>query len=332
VIAVGVDLGGSNLRVAAFRDADASPICQHKEAVGEPRDPDTIVERLAAAIGAIAAQAGAAADEEVPVGVGIAAMLRDRHGNVANSPHLRWRDVDFGARLAARLGNRHPLGVYNDVNAIAYGEFGLGAGAGAHDMLAVFVGTGIGGGLVVDGRLAEGSTSCAGEIGHTKVRWDDDAMPCACGQRGCVEAYCGGAFLQRRIRAELAAGASPSTVALAGRADVATAGHVDDAAAAGDPWALALWAELAPLLGVTLANAVALLNPDRLVIGGGVLSRTPLFREQVLAALAVACPVALFEPLTVVDAALGDDAGLVGAALLARRGYCAASRSLSAPV
>jgi glucokinase len=318
-LAIGVDLGGTNLRVAALDGNGIAPVAQRKEPVGEPRDPDTIIGRIADAVRSIAAEAGDAG-ETIPVGVGIAAMLRDRRGTVANSPHLRWRDVDFGPRLAAALGPRFPLGVYNDVNAIAYGEYGLGAGRGAENVLAVFVGTGIGGGLIVDGRLVEGASNCAGEIGHAKVRWDDKAAPCACGGRGCIEAYVGGSYVLRRIRAELAGGAPSRAIALAGRLEDVTPSDVDKAAAEGDAWALDLWGELAPMLGVVLANAVSLLNPERLVLGGGLLSRTPVLREEVELSLSVAAPAALLEPLTIVDAALGDDAGIIGASLLARRG------------
>ena len=331
---IGVDLGGTNLRVGIFRGLAETaaaaargepfvrpePLAQRKETVGEPRDPETVVARLAAAVASVVAEVGATG-AAIPVGVDIAAMLRATGGVVANSPHLRWRDVPFGALLAARLGAAHPLGVYNDVNAIAYGEYGLGAAAGGRNVLVVYIGTGIGGGLIVDGRLAEGASNSAGEIGHTKVRWDDAAAPCACGGRGCVEAYVGGTYVQRRVRAELAGGAPSRALALAGgRAEDATPGHVDAAAAEGDAWALDLWAELAPLLGVALANAVCILNPDRLVLGGGMLSRTPVLRDQAVTAMIIAAPTALTEPLTVVDATLGDDAGLVGSALLALRG------------
>jgi glucokinase len=341
--AIGVDLGGTNLRAGVYRGlsaraeaaaarrpgggaspeeliAAAAPVVYRKVKVGEPRDPDTVVARVAELVASLAGEAGAP-EGPIPVGVGLAAMLRDRRGTVANSPHLRWRDVAFGERLAARLGDRFPVSVYNDVNAIVFGEHGLGAAAGASTVLAVYVGTGIGGGVVVDGRLAEGASNCAGEIGHVKVRWDEQAAPCACGGRGCIEAYAGGSYVQRRIRAELAGGAPSQAVALAGgRVDDVTPGHVDRAAAEGDAWALELWGELAPLLGVTLAGAICLLNPDCLVLGGGMLGRTPVLREQVIAALTVAAPSALTDPLTIVDAILGDDAGLVGSALLALRG------------
>jgi glucokinase len=317
-VAIGIDLGGTNLRAAAFTGEGATPAAVHREPVADDRGPDAIVERVASAIERVAREVGAAGG--APAGVGIAAMLRDRAGTVANSPHLHWRDVPFGRLLATRLGAAFPVGVYNDVNAVTWGELVAGAARGCRDVLAVYVGTGIGGGVVVDGRLVEGTSNAAGEIGHVKVMWGERAAPCACGQRGCVEAYCGGAYVQRRIRAELAGGARSFASKLAGGPEHATPGHVDQAAAEGDDWALDLWAELAPLLAIALGNAVAVLNPERLVLGGGMLGRTPLLRDMVLSAMTLCTPTAHLDALEVVEAELGDDAGLVGAADLARRG------------
>ncbi|MBK9033584.1 MAG: ROK family protein [Myxococcales bacterium] len=310
---VGVDLGGTNLRVAAV--VDGAITASVRRVLGERRSVAEVVDAIAAAVAEVA-PAGAAS---APVGVGVAAMLGDRRGTVVNAPNLGWRDVDFGAQLAARLGPRHPLGVYNDVNAIAYGEFAAGAGRGARDLLAVFVGTGLGAGLVVNGTLAEGASNCAGELGHVKVASGADAAPCGCGARGCVEAYVGGAALQARIRRELAAGASPAVAAAAGGADAAHPGHVD-ALADVDPWARALLDECGRWLALAIGNAVTVLNPDRLVLGGGVLGRSPRLRARLVAELPAVAPIAVLRPLTIVDAALGDDAGLVGAALLARDG------------
>jgi glucokinase len=311
---IGIDLGGSNLRIAVVGDGAALG-ATHKEETGEPRDPETIVERCAKLCEALAGE-----ERGISVGIGLAAMLRDRQGTVANSPHLRWRDVPFGKLLAHRLGSRFTLGVYNDVNAIVYGEAVAGAARGRRDVLGVYVGTGIGAGLIVDGKLVEGATNCAGELGHTKVRWDDSAEPCACGSRGCVEAYCGGSYIQRRIVQELAAGARSSAVALAGGIEHINAGHVDQAAAEGDDWALGLWTELAPLLAVALGNAVAVLNPETLLLGGGLLSRTPTLYNLVVTTLMIAGNAPSLEPLRIVEAELGDDAGIVGAAHLAAAG------------
>ena len=305
---IGIDLGGSNLRVGVV---DNAGVLAHvrKEPVGEPRDPETIVERIAT----IVEELGNATS----VGVGIAAMLRDSEGTVARSPHLRWRDVPFGKLLAKRLGPSIRVGVYNDVNAIVWGEYVAGAARDCRSVLGVYVGTGIGGGLIVNGMLVDGATNCAGEIGHTKVRWDDDAEACACGSRGCIEAYVGGSYVQRRITKELSAGARSSVTALAGGIEHVNPSHVDQAAGDGDEWALGLWTELAPLLAVTLGNAVAILNPDKLVLGGGLLSRTPVLYEMVVATMMVAGNQPSLEKLQVLEAALGDDAGIIGAAHLA---------------
>jgi glucokinase len=319
-IRIGVDLGGSNLRAAAFGDGDsATPLELHKEPVGDDRAPDAIVERVARTIERLA---GGSAGP-IAVGVGLAALLRDRRGTVASSPHLRWRDVPFGEllhrRLGSRLGARYRLGVYNDVNAITWGEAVAGAARGCRDVLAVYVGTGIGGGLIAGGQLVEGASNCAGEIGHTKVRWDEDAAPCMCGGRGCVEAYVGGSYLVARIRRELANPRLSTTVIerAGGSIEAVTPSHVDAAALDGDAWALGLWTELATLLAVALGNALAILNSERLVLGGGVLDRTPGLREMTEIDLLLVAPPASLEPLTVAVAELGDHAGLVGAARLA---------------
>jgi glucokinase len=314
VTVIGVDLGGTNLRVA--RIEGGAVVASARREVGAARGVDDVVALIAALVAEVGAGVLAAT---VPVGVGVAAMLGDRRGTVVNAPNLGWRDVAFGAALAARLGARHPLGVYNDVNAIAYGELGAGAGRGARDLLAVFVGTGVGAGLVVNGALAEGASNCAGELGHVKVAWGPDAARCGCGMVGCVEAYVGGAALQARIRRELAAGASPAIAAAAGGAEHSHIGHVD-AAADDDGWARALVDESAQRLALAIGNAIAVLNPDRLVLGGGVLARAPRLRARMIAALPAIAPAAVLRPLTIVDAALGDDAGLIGAALLAGAG------------
>ena len=316
--AIGVDLGGTNLRVALYRGEDVTPVAQHRSAVDQPRDPVTMIERVAATIERLIAECAPTATS-IPVGVGIAAMLRDDRGTVAHSPHLRWHDVAFGDLLRERLGPDRPLVVTNDVNAITFGEWSAGAGRGVNDVLAVFVGTGIGGGLVAGGQLIEGSTFCAGEIGHSTVVYGSGAAVCACGRRGCVEAYVGGTYLQRRIRGELAGGVRSTAVRRAGGVEHVTMSHIDAAAAEGDDYALELYTELAPMLGAILSNAVMLLNPARLILGGGVMSRTPVFREHVIAAIEVGTIPACMDRLDIVEAELGDDAGLVGSALLARQ-------------
>ncbi len=321
---IGIDLGGTNLRGAAFDAAEiAAPASwAQRETVGVERDPETIVERVATMVERLSSDGSSS----IAVGVGVAAMLKDRRGGVAVSPHLGWREIAFGELLQARLGARFRLGVYNDVNAITWGEYVAGAARGCRDVLAVYVGTGIGGGVIANGQLIEGSTNCAGEIGHVKVRWDDDAAPCACGSRGCLEAYVGGSYVVRRIAKELASQtkkklSKPSrAIAIAGTLDAVTPSHVDQAAAEGDDWALALWTELGTLLAVALGNALAVLDSERLILGGGLLSRTPTLHALVETALMVVAPQPVLAKLDIVSAELGDSAGIVGAAALAAGG------------
>lgn len=333
-LVIGIDLGGTNMRGAIYRgmraaaakaaiaplgpeeEAALRPLAERREKVGSQRDPATMVERMGALVDGMIEEAGVKG-EAVPVGIGLAGMLRGESGIVAQSPHLGWRNVALGDLMRARLGARHPVVIENDVNAITWGEFVMGAGRDVPDVLAVYIGTGIGGGAVCDGRLLRGGTGCAVEIGHTKVVFDDSARQCACGLKGCVEAYAGGEPLQRRARAELMGGARSAAVGIAGSPEAVNPGHLDAAAAEGDEYALNLWLEIGPLVGVALANAVTLFNPNRLILGGGVLSRTPVLKEHIIAAVEVAINPPAQEDLAIENAALGDDAGLVGSALLA---------------
>ncbi len=324
---IGIDLGGSNVRAALFRNDSNTPERIIRQPVGAHRDPHAVTTALVAMVHDLVGTIEPDLSDEptvqparIAVGIGVAAMLSDRRGTVANAPNLDWRNVAFGPMLATALGPRFAVAVYNDLNAIAWGEFAWGAGRGTRDMLAVFVGTGIGAGLIANGQLVEGTSSCAGELGHCKIAWGPDAVACACGSRGCVEAYAGGASMMKRIKRDLADGLSLATVIAAGGIDAATPSHVDQAAADGDIWALELWQEMATALAVALGNALALLNCECVVLGGGLLARTPILLEHLLTALEVVAPRAVLDPLTVVAAELGDDAGLIGAADLARLG------------
>jgi len=333
-LAIGIDIGGTNIRSALFRGLEAAaaaaaetgdgdvalsaavrPVAERREVVGRDRDPEKVVARLGAIVAELLRSAGCA-DRAVPVGIGFAGMMRGDTGVVVSSPNVGWREVPFGDLLRRELGPHHRVAIENDANAIAWGEFQLGAGRGAKDVVAVYVGTGIGGGAVANRTLVTG-TGSALEIGHVKVVWDENARPCNCGLKGCIEAYAGGELMSRRARAELAGAIHSMAVDLAGSLEALNPSHLDAAAAEGDDYALGLWAEIAPLLGVVLANAVTLFNPQRLILGGGVLSRTPFLREQAVAALEVAVNPPAAESLVVVNALLGDDAGLVGSALLA---------------
>jgi glucokinase len=218
--------------------------------------------------------------------------------------------------VEARLPGHH-VRLANDVNAIAFGEFAFGAGRGARDILCIYAGTGIGGGVIAAGQLVIGAAHVAGELGHTKVVTGPAARECGCGSRGCIEAYAGGARLSARARAELGSGQKSRAVELAGSAAQVHAGHLDQAAREGDVYATRLWDEIAPLFGLVVANAVTLLNPARAIFGGGVLWGATELRRRMLIAYQELVNAEAGAACEIVEAALGDAAGVLGAAALA---------------
>lgn len=313
-VAVGVDLGGTNVR-AAVVDTGGGLRASARAKVGSDHRPRAVVARTAEVVHQALDEAGVPIDRTGGVGVGVAGQVRGDSGVVAQAPNLGWRDVPFGALLAEELGR--PVRICNDVEAITWAETRYGAASSHRDVLAVFAGTGVGGGAVVDGRLLRGATGVAVEIGHVKVV--DGGPACGCGGQGCLEAFVGGANLSRRLRRE-AESDWPALLAAAGGDPAAIhPGLVDDLHRAGDPRAAALLQELAGHFGTVLANAVTLLNPSALVLGGTVLAGCPtlgawtreVFGQRVLAVAG--------EAVSVVSASLGDDAGIIGAASLTRQ-------------
>jgi len=306
--AIGIDLGGTNLRGALVElgEGEATILRQERRTVGEDRSPETVARALAALVRELSPA------ERLPVGVGIAAMLRGTTGVVANAPNLGWRDVPFARLAEAELGQ--PVWLDNDVNVIVWGEQRFGAARGKADVLCVFGGTGVGAGAVCDGRLYRGAGNASLELGHVKVV--ENGRACGCGARGCVEAYAGGRHLVEQVREQ------PSAVLLElvqGRLEALHAGHVDEAARRGDERARGVIDEAARWLGLTLANAVTLFNPGCLLLGGTVWVGCPRLREGTLGHFRRLVNVPALDGLTIADAVLGDDAGVLGAADLGRR-------------
>ena len=321
--AVGVDLGGTNARASLVELTTGKLLSEDKAAVTD-RDPVAVADLVQALVARVDPQG-----RRGGVGVGFAGMLRGWTGVVANAPNFGWREVPFRHLLRERLGPTVEL--YNDLNAIAFGEARFGAGKGTRDMLCVFIGTGVGAGLVTDGKLYIGATHLAGELGHVKVI--AGGRQCGCGQRGCIEAYVSGRNIRKRAREEL--GGEPdafgvvaptrhsTAVALAGGWQNVHAGHLDEAARGGDAYARGLWAEIAPLLGMVLANAVTTLNPARVVLGGGVWEGAPELRRLAVEAYNAMVNAPSNEGLALVDTVLGDAAGRLGAASLIAEGVVA---------
>lgn len=311
-LAVGCDLGATNLRVALVAE-DGQVLASTREAHGD-REPEVVARRIAARCADLFAMAGRTWNDVAGVGVGLAGQIHSATGRVVVGPNLGWRDVHFAALLRDRLGC--DVRVVNDLNAAAWGEHRAGTAQGVDDVLVVFLGSGVGAGLILGGALYEGASGLAGEIGHVKVRPGERL--CGCGERGCLEAYVGGHHVADRLREAVHEGRAQAVLAAAG-GDVNQVGphalHL--AAEHGDPFALDFLEEMAAFLGLAIGNAITLLNPRKLVLGGGMFHGISRLRPLVERAIRKVAGRAQAAELTIDESALGDDAGLVGAALLA---------------
>jgi glucokinase len=311
--ALGIDIGGT--KVAGGVVAPDGRIL----ATARRATPGASVSDTEDAIAAVVEElADAHAGELVGVGVGAAGWF-DRTGDtVLFSPHLAWRNSTLRKDLAVRL--QRPLWVGNDADAAAWAEYRYGAARGADLALMITLGTGIGGGMVLDGRLRRGSHGVAGEWGHMRVV--PDGRLCACGNRGCWEQYASGTALAQTAR-EVArtsrAAAGRLLERVDGDVDRLTGEDVAALAAEGDALALELVTEVGQWLGQGIADLAAILDPEVVVIGGGVSKLGEMVLGPARDRLDRALPGRGFRPgPRVVVAELGPQAGIVGAADLVR--------------
>jgi glucokinase len=315
-----IDLGGTNVRaIVAGLDGVIS---------GDDRRPsraheglETTIETLLASLEQACSEAGTSPGSLVGLGIATPGWVDRERGVVPAAPQLKgWHDVPLVQMLEDRLGVRVRL--ENDANAAALGENVYGAGRGTRHMLFITVSTGVGAGIVADGALYGGARGSAGEIGHTIV--EPSGPVCGCGRRGCLEALSSGTAIARRGSEAAQAGESAALAAVMEREGRISARMVADAARDGDPTSIAIYDEAGRYLGIALANAVNLLSPEAIVLGGGVMQAKELFLPKAEATMR---ELALDEPLRYVrlaEAALGDQAGVMG--MIARLGQLAAPR------
>ena len=311
---LGIDLGGINIAAAVV---DESGHILGRDSRPTPHAPgEVVVDHMAAAAREAAGQAGVSLEEIASVGVGSPGAIDPRAGLVINWYNLGFDHVPLSALLAQRLG----LEVFleNDANAAALGEYAAGAGKGSASMAAITLGTGVGGGAVLGGKLYTGFNYAGMEVGHFVLEYN--GRPCKCGRRGCFESYCSATALIKRTREEMQR--HPDSLlwqAAGGNLDRVEGRTSFDAMAQGDPVAKAVVDEYASYLGCGVASLVNILQPEVFCIGGGVANagetllapvRAIVEREDYARNSLRRC--------RVVRAQLGNDAGIIGAALLPR--------------
>jgi glucokinase len=305
--AIGVDVGGT--KINAFRVGRDGTVHERRTVPTPAEDPE----------GTIAAMIGVSRQLVSPgvvaVGVGAAGLVDATEGVLRFSPNLAWRDLPIGARMREALGL--PCQLDNDANVAAWGEWRFGAGRGYGHMLLVTLGTGIGGGIVAGGRLFRGAHGFGGEIGHVIV--EPGGPLCGCGNRGCWEQVASGNAIGRLGR--IAAREHPESV-LASLADgdpeAVTGVTVTEAAGSGDEIATGVLLEVGRRLGEGIAGLVNVLDPEVVVVGGGAVEAGDALLDPARRACAEAVEGASFRPpVPIVQAELGNDAGAIGAAVLA---------------
>lgn len=308
---IGVDVGGTKVAAAVV---SAGGTIERRTTVATPaQDPDAIVATIAGAIEELTEDG-----ELLPVGVACAGYLDVARTTVGFAPNIAFRDYPLRERVVAATGR--PVLLENDADAAAYGEYLHGAGSGATQLVMVTLGTGVGGGVVLDGRLYRGAFGVGGEVGHIRV--ERAGRLCGCGNRGCLEAYASGSALLRQART-LVRSADPAATELAraceGEPQRLTGAAVSAAAERGDAAAQALIVEVGTWLGEGLASIAAVLDPGVFVVGGGLSVVGDLLLEPARAAYAEHLTGRGHRPMAdIVPGRLGNDAGIVGVAALAR--------------
>jgi glucokinase len=303
---VGIDIGGT--KIAALRISPEGEV-EARHVISSPATDQT------AALPAIETAAAAVIDDGVTaIGVGMAGLVDARSGVLLWTPNLVWRNLPLSEGLGARFGL--PVTVDNDATAAAWAESRLGASRGYDDSLFVGVGTGIGGGIVAGGRLLRGAHGFAGEIGHIIV--EPGGPLCGCGNRGCWEQVASGLAIARAGRRAVNDEPGSMIARLAdGDPDRVTGSLVTEAAREGDAVAVAILTSVARRLGEGIAGLVNVLDPEVVVVGGGVGEAEDLLLGPLREAYLAAVEGADVRPdVPIVPARLGNDAGAIGAALL----------------
>ena len=312
---LGIDLGGTKVMAAVF-DASGNIVSRSRAKTRAWRDNELVFQTVAHTAEQAIERAGITRDDLRALGIGAPGPLDPDTGIIVESANMTLRNFPLGPRLAEAF--HCPAIVENDVNAGTYGEYRAGAARGARHVLGVFVGTGIGGGIIADGALYHGFSKNAGEIGHIIIK--AGGPRCGCGNRGCWEALASRTAMTRDIRKAIRRGDKTLLKAkLKQDTDLISGGDLGKAYRAGDKLVVKIMTRAARLIGAGIGSLVNVLSPEIVVLGGGVVEAMgDDFAGRIDEAVRDTAFDFMTRDLRIVRAALGDDAGVTGAALLAQ--------------
>lgn len=310
---VGVDIGGTNIKLALV---DKKALLKGKRTFSTTSFSGrrTLIDGIVSQIESLISSQGLKKKDIIGVGIGAPGAVDIRTGTIhylTNIPD--WREVPLGDVLKKRLGV--PVFVDNDVNVMALGESYFGAGCGAANMLCITLGTGVGGGLILDGKLYRGSSSAAGEFGHVPI--NEVGPKCKCGSWACVEAYAGNSYIVKDVIRRIRNGQKTLITKLVkGDLSKITPETISDACRKGDKFAKKVWIDVGKKIGIGLAGAVNLLNMEKIVIGGGIARAGKILFDSIKRTIRARAMKLPAKTVRIVKAKLGYDAGLIGAATL----------------
>ena len=313
---VGVDMGGTKI-LAAVIDAKGEIVQQAKRATKPKKGPEEVIERITRCIREAIDSAELKPSQIRAIGIGSPGPLDPETGVIIFAPNLGWSNVPLKAKLEANLSI--PTFVDNDVNVGTLGEYAFGAGRGVKNLVGIFVGTGIGGGIILDGKLFHGVNKTAGEVGHMIV--EVKGPRCGCGNFGCLEAVASRTAITRDLqKAILKKGKKSKLTELnGGNLDLIRSKAIARAVKHGDKPTIKVVQRAAKYLGISVASIVHFLNPEMVVLGGGVVEAMgdSLLDPIRHAAAEYALPTTM-DGVQIIAATLGDNAGVIGASVLAR--------------
>lgn len=310
---VGVDIGGTNIKLAL---CDKKGRLRGKKTFSttSSEDKNALIDDIVSQIERLISSQGLNEKDIIGVGIGAPGAIDIRTGTVhylVNIPD--WREVPLGSILKKRLGI--PVFVDNDVNVMALGELYFGAGIDAVNMLCITLGTGVGGGLILDGKLYRGSSYAAGEFGHMPI--NIDGPKCKCGSWACVEAYTGNNYIVKGVAARIRSGQKTVITKLVkGDLSKITPEIISEADRIGDKFAKKVWIDVGEKIGIGLAGVVNLLNVEKIIIGGGVAEAGKVLFDSIKRTVSQRAMKLPAKTVRIVKAKLGYDAGLIGAATL----------------
>jgi glucokinase len=306
-IYIGVDLGGTSVKVGICDEN--GKLLLHAEGPTEAEGgAGVVVDHIADYVRDIVANSSYHWDQVAGIGAGIAGFLDMEQGIVKLSGNLGWHNVPVKTMLEAKLGKI--VKIDNDANVAALGEAWGGAGAGIPNLVCYTLGTGVGGGIIINSKIYQGSKGVAGELGHISIVPDLEAVLCGCGQMGCLETVSSATGIIRMARDAVERG-DKTTLSLV---EVIQAKEVFDAAKLGDEVALRIVNRAAYYLGKSMATLAVVLNPQRFIVGGGVSKAGEILFQPVREIFKKFTPDPAQEGVDIVPATLGNDAGVIGAA------------------